>query len=37
MALVINIILADSAVLKIKNSVARGSIISFKANIHKNV
>lgn len=32
MALVINIILVESAVLEIKNSVARGSIISFKAN-----
>ena len=36
MALVINIILVDSAVLEIKNSVARGNIISFKASCIKS-
>lgn len=36
MDLVINIILVDIAVLEIKNSVARGNIISFKANCTKS-
>lgn len=36
MALVINIILVDIAVLEIKNSVARGNIISFKASCTKS-
>lgn len=36
MALVINVILVDIAVLEIKNSVARENIISFKASCTKS-